>query len=499
MSTAAGTGAARDETVRTYGGWRRSRGIGIGGLTSAQSLVVLAALVAPLVAFSVQPVAGLVLAPGGLIVAAATVTRRDGVYLTDALAARLDWWRTRRAGENTYRTTTEHPRAWQLPGLLAPLRLLSVTDGASGSYGLVWNRRTGLLTGTLRVAATGSLLAERADVDTWVANWGGFLADLGNKPAVTWIAVTVATAPDPGSTVGQYVLPRLSPSAPPAAVEVLTELAGAATTPTARVETTVSITVDPSRTVSHPSSLPEAVAEVDVVLADLQSSLAGCGLTVVGRAGAAWLARTVRAAYDPSAAPPLDGGSAGTGESMEWADAGPVAADEGWDSYRHDGAMSVSWALREGPRQQVTSDVLAKLVAPGNWPRRVTLVYRAYPAATAAGIAEREINAAHYRELMRQVKKRDPSARDTDDAERARRSAAEEATGAGIGLVGLYVTTTVTDPGHLRLAVADVEEQRSGAAKLRLRRMYAGQAVGFAATLPLGVYPPHALTRARRH
>ena len=482
------SGAARDEAVRTYGGWRRSRGIGLGGLTAAQSLILLVALVLPLVVFSLRPLAGLVLAAPALAVAGLAASRRDGVYLTEILAARWAWWRARRAGETSYRGTAEHPRAWQLPGLLAPLRLLSVHDGTGAAYGLVWNRRTGLLTGTLRVAATGSLLAERAEADTWVANWGAWLADLGNKPAVAWVAVTVATSPDPGSTVRSYVLPRLSASAPAAAAEVVKELAAHATARVAQVETTVSVTIDPARAASHPSTLPDAVGEAGVLLDDLAASLAGCGVTVLGRADAGWLTGTVRAAYDPQAA----------AEGLDWTEAGPMAAEEEWDRYRHDGGTSVSWSLREAPRQQVTSDVLARLVAPGNWPRRVTLLYRAYPAATAAGIAEREINAAHYRELIRQMRKRDPSARDTEDAERARRSAAEEATGAGIGLVSLYVTTTVTETAELRLAVADVEEQRAGAARLRLRRMYGAQAVGFATTLPLGVYPPHAATRGRR-
>lgn len=496
MSTAMGTGAARDETLRTYGGWRRSRGIGLGGLTAAQSVVVLTALLVPLVTFSIRPLAGIVLAVPALAAAGVTVARRDGVYLTDAIAARVAWRRARARGENTYDSVTEHPRAWQLPGLLAPLRLLTVSDEGRDPYALVWNRRSGLLTGTVNVAATGSLLAERADADTWVANWGALLADLGNKPAVAWIAVTVATAPDPGHTIRNYVLPRIAPTAPPSARDVMTELAAhAAMSSVARVDTTVSVTIDPSRAVAHPSGLAGAAAEAGVLLADVENSLTGCGVTVLGRATASEIAARVRAAFDPAAASLLAEPDA---PALDWADTGPVAATESWDSYAHDGATSVTWALRELPRQQVTSDVLARLIAPGNWPRRVTLLYRAYPAATAASIAEREINAAHYRELMRRIRRRDPSARDLEDAERARRFAQEEATGAGIGLVALYMTTTVNDPSDLRLAVADVEEQRAGQAKLRLRRMYGGQDAGFAATLPLGIYPPHATTGAGR-
>ena len=69
---------------------------------------------------------------------------------------------------------------------------------------------------------------------------------------------------------------------------------------------------------------------------------------------------------------------------LEWADAGPVAAVEDWDTYRHDSGVSVSWALREAPRQAVAARVLAPLLAPGPFPRRVTWLYEPYPADQAA-------------------------------------------------------------------------------------------------------------------
>ena len=53
---------------------------------------------------------------------------------------------------------------------------------------------------------------------------------------------------------------------------------------------------------------------------------------------------------------------------LEWAEAGPVAAVESWEHYRHDSGMSVSWALREAPRQAVAARVLAPLLDPGPVP-----------------------------------------------------------------------------------------------------------------------------------
>jgi hypothetical protein len=94
----------------------------------------------------------------------------------------------------------------------------------------------------------------------------------------------------------------------------------------------------------------------------------------------------VRTAFDPAARGDVDLILRGrlSPDLLGWADAGPMATNERWDTYRHDGAVSVSWAWREAPRQQVTSGVLTRLLSPGRFDRRVTLVYRPLPAGHAA-------------------------------------------------------------------------------------------------------------------
>src|SRR6185503_1789459 len=101
------------------------------------------------------------------------------------------------------------------------------------------------------------------------------------------------------------------------------------------------------------------------------------------------------------------------------------------------------------PRQQVHADVLSRLLAPGPYPKRVTVLYRPLPAGEAARTVEREVNAAAFRASLSRVQRRDESARDATDRERAQRAAWEEATGAGIGFLSLFVTVTVTDPDQL--------------------------------------------------
>ena len=80
------------------------------------------------------------------------------------------------------------------------------------------------------------------------------------------------------------------------------------------------------------------------------------------------------------------------GAGLGWAEAGPVGAEEAPDCYRHDSGISMTWCWREAPRQTVTSDVLARLVAPGAWPKRVSLQYRPLPAAEATRVLQAEVS-----------------------------------------------------------------------------------------------------------
>ena len=148
----------------------------------------------------------------------------------------------------------------------------------------------------------------------------------------------------------------------------------------------------------------------------------------------------------------------------------------------------MTWAWSQAPRQNVTADVLARLVAPGRYPKRVSLQYRPFRAAEATRVLQAEVSAAQFREVYRRRTGRDETARDSFDQARARQAAAEEAAGAGVGLISLYVTVTVTDPAELPRAVAETEAAAESS-RIRLRRMAYSQAAGWAATLPLGVCP----------
>ena len=490
--------------VRTYGGWRRSRSIGLLGLGPAATWVLLGCLIVLLVIAAASPRALLYAGPPPLLAGAAGLIRADGTPLAQVMVQRLRWRCAVRRGRTAYRAEVVlcHAGVLQLPGTLAATELLSAEDGTGGRYGLVRDRHTGYLTATLQVVPVSTWLAEPGDADQWVANWAAWLAGLGYLPTLRWITVTVDTAPDPGLTLAGQVAATLDTSAPRGAVEILDQVVAAAPDAAADVRTWVSVTVNPSAAPVPPRSLAEAITGTGQLLAGLQTALPSCGVSVLGRAQAGDIAGMVRTAFDPAVRGPVGkllatGLSPALEEQLNWASVGPAGAEECWDCYRHDSGVSVTWAWREAPRQNVTADVLARLLAPGRYPKRVSLQYRPLPAHAAARVLDGEVRAAEFRHEYSRRTRRDVSARDVHDHARARQAADEEARGAGVSLLGIYVTVTVTDPAELAAAVADTEAAAESS-RIRLQRLYRSQAAGFTATLPCGICLPELARRFRR-
>lgn len=487
-------GSPDDTQPRLYGNWRAERGWGIGSLSAGSAATVFVAVLLPLLAMSMFPAAALPLAAAAVVVIAATVVRVGGISATDLLLRRARFLRARAAGwtDLSAGVLAEHPRAVDLPGVLAPLRPLDVDDGRGGRHALVWNRRTGTMTAILRCSPAGLDLADRDRVDTWVAAWGGLLAELGRLPLLRHLAVTVDTAPAGGTSMRDHIANSLDPEAPVLSRRVLDELVALAPATTADVTTHVAVCLDPNRATPRPADLLAAAVEAGRWLPGIENGLGACGVAVLGRASAGWLTARIRAAFDPQHRPQiarLDDNQS----LLDWHDAGPVAAREEWEAYRHEGALSVTWAMREAPRQAVGPTVLASLLTPGVFIRRLTWLYQPFPADEAAARVEGEVTSGQVRRQWAERTRRDETQRERDDRVRALQSAREEAEGAGVGRFTLYVTATVLHEDDLPAAIADTE-QRAGQAKLRLRRLRGAQAAGFAATLGIGVEPSDLLT-----
>lgn len=478
---------------RTYGGWRRSRSLGIGRLGTLASLVlVVAIMVAPIAAvmgaWPVVAVAALVV----VVLSAAAFVAVGGVSIGEAVTARVRWWHARLRGWDRYSAvvSADEPAGWQPPGVLARLELREAADGVGGQWGVVRDTQTGLVTAQLAVEPQSTDLVDRHEADGWVAGWHQWLASLGDVPAVSWVAVTVMSGPAAGEDVRAQLHPRVRDDAPPLARSVADELIEQTPTSTMATQVVVSITFDPHRFARRLDSVDEQIAEVSRLLTGLEASLPMAGVAVLGRRRAHEIAADVRAAASPADRGELARARvAGTLDDLGWDEAGPVSAVEQWDRYAHDDGISVSWGWREAPRQRVPADVLRELVEPGVWPRRVTVLLRPLPGDTAHRVLERQVQTMQVRQALRERQQRDTSAREQQDHAQAERAAAEEAAGAGVVLVSLYVTVTVDDAADLDEAIADTTQRATGS-RIRLRRLYGGQQAGWATTLGVGIHPP---------
>ena len=489
--------------LRMYGGWRKARAMGLFGLGPIGTIIVLATIFTGIIFVNVSMQLFFVYLPCAAAVVAATATRWNGETLWDRVQRGVRWrWGVMR-GYTSLRAgqVYEHTGVWELPGLLAPTRVLTVEDGAGGHFGVVHDQRTGLLTATLLVDARSTWLVEGSQADGWVGNFHSWLADLGVVPMVAWVAVVVETAPEPGTTLLERVRDRVDPNAPADCIAMLDELVARSPSAAADVDTRVSITFDPARSTARLRDLGEQTSEVSRLLFGLESSLSQCGVGVLGRASAAELAGIVRTAYDPASRGECNrllGGPPGqAAELLTWGEAGPIGAEEQWDEYWHDSGCSVTYQWQEAPRQQVVSSVLCPLLAPSSWPCRVTLLYRPFSAVSAARELENEVNASTVRTMMRHKQGRDETARDAADHQRARQATREEAEGAGVVRMTMYVTVTVEDRDELPTACAEVEG-RGKQSKILLRRAYGAQAAAFAVGLPAGIHPAHAGRRGRK-
>lgn len=468
-----------------YGGWRRSTGIGIGSLSGAETMAVVCAVVAPILLVAVAgPVTLVATGPVAVALIILVAWRKHGVPMLSYLAGRARWQLAAWRGETDYRAPwLPAPQSLDLPGLAAPTRLLAVEDTTTQTQvGLVWNQRTGWMTGTLLLSPAGMLLASGSTVASSVAAWGDTLARMADEDVICGAAVTVQVTPSSGQAVSDHVGGRLDPKAPRAAKRTVAELVKRSPRASAQLAAWMSLVVDPSRAPERPTD--PAMAAAETLRAIDSVDLAGTGTDVLRRATPDDVKRLVLGGFRPA---DMDA-PAEQITDLVWHEVGPVAAEDGWTEYRHDGWISTSWVLREAPRRAVPYDVLLRLIAPGQFPRRVTLAYRVLPTDEAATVVERQINATEARAEYRRRTQRTATHRERVDAQHAERSAQEEAVGAGMVQWSIYVTTTVTDAGQLPVARREVEKAARSAG-LRLRPAFGGQSAALALGLPLGINP----------
>ena len=113
---------------------------------------------------------------------------------------------------------------YQLPGLAAKSTLYEFTDSYKRPFALLHVPATSHFTVIFSTEPDGASLVDPEQVDAWVANWGGWLAGLGDEAGLDAAAVTVETAPDSGYRLRNEVMMNIDPDAPEFAKDVLHEV-----------------------------------------------------------------------------------------------------------------------------------------------------------------------------------------------------------------------------------------------------------------------------------
>ncbi|MFJ2589678.1 SCO6880 family protein [Streptomyces sp. NPDC087538] len=466
-------------------GFRVRRSYGFGGLSKGATLMGVSILVGEGLVGTQQPATLLVTLPVTGAVLALAAARRHGMSALSYYWAKVAWKRATRSEATLFRRVLlPHPYALDLPGVGASSTLIKAHDPNSGrAVGVVHDRATGRMTISTLLAPGGSLMAPTGTVQGNLRTWSGVLDAMSTDDQIKGASITIQITPGAGEALGDDVEARKDPNAPRLAKNLIDELVRTTPRATASVAPWMSVTVDPAESANPPTDLAEQVAEALKVVHGID--LSGTGTDIQRRATDVDLRRLVRSAYDPAA---FNGRNEDFAE-LSWGECGPQAADDGWEEYAHDGAVSLSWVLREMPRRPIPYSVLLPLLAPGRFQRRITLAYRVLDPREGEAVLEREIDNAHNRARVTAEVKGRAKWSQKADARRAEEAAAQAAGGAQVADWTLMVTVTARSTAELPAARQEMDRAFKSMRGIRMRPAYGAQAAVFAAGLPLGYNP----------
>jgi hypothetical protein len=479
--------AADEIQERTYGGWRRQRGLGLFGLTGPETVAVVVPLLGVVYGFGwIRSLFIPALVWLGLSVAG--VSRLDGVPLWVVahreLVLLISQLTHRGRFVSPLLTQNGDPGADPLPGFLAPTTThqISPTSDPVDDYGVVWNSATRTATVTWTAHSPSPYLCDPTELDVWVTAWHQFLAGLGMVEQIKHATITVVTATEPGSAVVANLTPRLDPDAPDLARDVINQLVSREDQGTTTAQTLVSITFATDYGPAYYTQDRDLrLAEVNNQVAAIERDLRACGLSSLKIATSAELAGLLRGAVTPELRAEIaDQLRAGDPAQLVWPYCGPTMSESRRDYYLHDSAITLGWVLGEAPRSTVTATVLHDILRPGRFPKRVSLVWTPTPQFKAADILESERTKSRTRHLLRNRSGADETARDVTDREAADEAAMAEARGSGLGDFTIVATETIQLPSYVderseefdvlvRQACSEMET-RARSSRLILRR-----------------------------
>lgn len=473
-----------------FGNWQKAANIGLFGMNPVVSF---AGLVLVLGAGGMMMFLGPLPALVYLVIAAMLyvplAVKIEGKSVFARLVRRISFLLARRRRETAYLGGPLSPQPQgrlRLPGLLAASRLYSAHDAYGDEFAFLRIPLTNSYPVIVRANADGDALVDPATIDTMINTWSGFLQITPQWPDLKALSVTIESVPDPGHKISSEIdRMRTEGEVSPFTEQVFGELRDAAGVGSAAQHTWMSLVFDGGRG-KDKRGVEDMATEIGTQLPDIIGALAGTGAGAAAAMRPTEVAETAWAAFHPQEASDLDD-TQGAME-LDWESAGPAAAQELWDRYKHDSGVSVSWVMEGAPRGAVKETVLKRLLEPHpHLPRkRVTIYYRPLDPAGAAQWADRQRNVVATNHGQR------AAARENSTTQ-AESNARDEARGASVLRFAVITTVTVTDEEQLRRAIKAVRNLHAGS-RLVMARAYGQQAAAFSAGLGLGVLLPDHVT-----
>ncbi|RBO85325.1 SCO6880 family protein [Nocardia puris] len=487
-------------TIRMYGRWEKPRSAGFFGLTWGVSMFGLGLIIAIMVLFMASPpmpVLGTAIVTAALVFTPMAVTYRGRtgwelalLYGQYVLAAAT--------GETLYRAGrfSRLPGRAKLPGLLADSRLCEYETPGGRRFAMLHIRRTDHYAVVLRVMPRGQELVDQSTIDAWVEEYGQMLAAQSRSGDVVAITSVLESVVETRLRPQREVAALVRDDAPDYARHVMAEAVTDTGGPGVRVEARIAITYRPMGRGRIRRDEAEQAREIGRRLQTVVTQLARAGLPA--RPMRAWeVMALVRSRYDLASQRDVETAAESITETQGWDSVGPIAHDDLWDHYRHDGGCSITWEMDEAPRGAVNERVLEELIRPrlDVARKRVAIVYRLHSAAEATTLVDNDFrDAVAAEQTERGIASASARIRVTNTAA----SREEQARGAGLTRFGALITVTDRLDADLPGIEATVAGM-SAASRLGVRRCYAAQAASFAASLGVGiVLPEHASTPRRR-
>jgi hypothetical protein len=504
-----------DSGPRSYIGWQQEKVAFIFGLSAQRALALGLAVLAAVWPLAVaRPADGAVCWPAAVILTGLALARIGGRTADEWALAATSWYLGAVRDQHKFAGAAFSPPGpgggpppMDLPGILAPLRILEAATGTGRPLAVVHHPLDRTYTAVAKIRYPGIGLADSARRDLRVAGWGALLSGLcAEGQPITRVQALQRLVPEPGAALRRWHADHLDPAAPPAATAVTSALLATSTLATSQREAYLAFTMDARRAAGAIRAAGGGSAGAAVVLARqlraLISPVAAADLHVESWLAPRDLAEVLRTAFDPAAA-------AGTAErraaaaSAEAAGldaparpgvapelSGPAAAEARPGCYAHDGAVSAAYWVHDWPRSPVYSTVLAPLLGEGSYRRSFALHLEPLPPRAAERQVMQERTARHVAVRMRQRTGQIIPEHEQAALDRAQAQDADRAAGHGLVRFTAYAVTTVTDPGDLEDACAALEAD-AAAARIEIRRMWLAQDIGFAlGALPVGMGLP---------